>query len=381
MVEMKKQRQKQKKKSQMFGVLSVVVFAGALFLSIFGLSRTMTEVKQIAVSKKPEAILASAGVSDNKSVSLSVVYYDQKADECVDMYDISKKVNLEARQFGWHECGYYNRKMEQGLVDFYLGEDYLPIAKGGELTSNRGLKDISRWFNEVEGKSKSYTGLIKMDYKADGAEFSFHQENFYPLDEVDSGKGEAVNSDGHNHLFTMNFAVPFTVLLSGDEKFSIMADDDTFVFVGDKLAIDMGGIHEAMIGNLEIRENGEIYSAVGGDELAYSGINVESGTGSIVRIFHADRDEEDSVFKVKFSEMNLTIADTKLAEDDGDDLQIAYDPNDPSYVAPLGESAIVRPDGTKGHIIIATIEGVMIVTLAILIVLSVSFLVKQKIEK
>ena len=97
MVEMKKQRQKQKKKSQMFGVLSVVVFAGALFLSIFGLSRTMTEVKQIAVSKKPEAILASAGVSDNKSVSLSVVYYDQKADECVDMYDISKKVNLEAR--------------------------------------------------------------------------------------------------------------------------------------------------------------------------------------------------------------------------------------------------------------------------------------------
>ena len=377
MVEMKKQKQKQK--SQVFGVLAVVVFVAAMFLSIFGLSKTMKEVKEIAVSKKPEAILASAGVSEEKSISLSVAYYDQKADECVNMYDVYKKAELEARQFGWRGCKYYNKRIEQGLVDFYLGEDYLPIANGGELIPNRGMKDMERWFNEVEGKSKSYTGLVKMDYKANGAEFSFHQENFYPLDEVEFGKGEKINEDGHNHLFTMNFAVPFTVLMSGEEKFTITADDDTFVFVGDKLAIDMGGIHEPMTGELEIRENGEVYSAVDGMELAYSGIDVEKGTGSIIRIFHADRDETESVFKVKFSEMNLTITDTKLADNDGDGLQIAYDPNDPSYVAPLGESAVVRPDGTRGHIIIATIEGVMIVTLAILIVLSIRFLIKQKV--
>ena len=79
MVEMKKQKQKQK--SQVFGVLAVVVFVAAMFLSIFGLSKTMKEVKEIAVSKKPEAILASAGVSEEKSISLSVAYYDQKADE------------------------------------------------------------------------------------------------------------------------------------------------------------------------------------------------------------------------------------------------------------------------------------------------------------
>ena len=148
--------------------------------------------------------------------------------------------------------------------------------------------------------------------------------------------------------------------------------------MGDKLVLDMGGIHDAMSGEVAILDNGEVHSGIGGAELAYSGVNVQRGDSSIVRIFHADRNEEDSVFKMTFVGMNLGVVDTRLADGDDGGVQIAYDPNDPSYVAPLGESSVVKPDTTKGYAILATIEGVVVVALAFLVVFSAKLVIVRK---
>ena len=379
---MKQKKQKKKNQSMVFGGMALLTFVVAMVLAVYGLATSVNEIQRKAIARTPEAILASAGVSEEKNVFLSVAYFDQKADECVNIYNTSSKDLLEKRQFEWSKCEYYNKSIESGLVDFELDDKYMPVAVGGQLTSNRGLTDMTRWFEAVDGKSASYTGNIKLDYKADGAEFSFHQDQFYPLDEVDFSKEDKTNADGHNHLFTMNFAVPFTVLLSGNEEFEITADDDTFVFVGNQLAIDMGGIHDATTGRFVIQNNGEVYSAIDNQDLAFSGVKVgETGSGSIVRIFHADRDSEDSVFKVKFGEMNLSVTDTKLADRKDEGVQIAYDPTDPTYVAPLGESSVVRPDGTKGLIIIATIEGVMVVVFGLFVAIAIRSIVKRELAK
>lgn len=373
---------KQKKnKSQVFGWVALGVLGLGVVLMIFGMSNTVGEIAEKAISKTPDAILASAGVSEEKLVSVPVLYYDQKADECVNLYDASLRNNLFERQFEWMSCGYYNKEIEQGLVEFELDENYLPVASGlGELTPNRGI-NTERWFKSVESKSESYAGTLGMQYVANGAEFIFTAEEFYPLDEVEFSASDVVNVDGHNHLFTMNFAVPFTVLMSGAESLEVTADDDTFVFVGNKLVIDLGGVHDALTGKFEIHENGEIYAGVGDGDLAYSGVRVERGDGTIVRIFHADRDSSSSTFDVKFSGMNLSVENAKLADNGGDEVQIAYDPNDPTYVAPLGESSVFRPDSTKGLIVMATIEGVMVVVVAILVASVARFMVKQKAKK
>ena len=372
---------KRKNKSKIFGAIAIGTFAVALVLAIVGLSRSVAEIKQAAIAKTPEAILASAGLSEEKDVFLSVAYFDQKADECVDLYNVNAKKMLEARQFEWSECGYYNKELEPGLVEFELGGDYLPVANAGRLTANRGMANIDRWFEAVDGKSASYTGALKLEYSSNGAVFSFHQDRFYPLDEVGFSKGDEANSDGHNHLFTMNFAVPFTVLASGDEGFEITADDDTFVFVGDRLVVDMGGVHSATTGRFAIHENGEVYASVEKEELAYSGVTIERGQGSIVRIFHADRDSDDSTFAVEFRGMNLTVTDAKLANRKDEGVQIAYDPTDPSYVAPLGESTVVRPDNTRGLIVVATIAGVMAVLFGVFMAIAIRSFVRQELTK
>ena len=373
-------KQKQKKnKSLIFGSIALVLLVIGVTLAIFGMSNTLTEISEESMVKTPDVILASAGLNNDKLVSVPVIYYDQRSDECVNLYDNSLRKELMARQFEWTNCGYYNKSIESGLVNFELSKEYLPVAVKGTLLPNRGV-DMGRWFSNVEGKSKNYNGTLKMQYKESGAEFLFEAKDFYPLDEADFSAGDIVNNDGHNHLFTMNFAVPFTVLASGEEKIKITADDDTFVFIGDKLVIDMGGIHDPVEGRLVINENGEIYSEVNGEELAYSGVTVEKGEGSIVRVFHADRDSEDSTFNVDFLGMNLSVTDTKIAGNE-EGVQIAYDPNDPTYVAPLGESVVFRPDSTKGLVVMLTIEGVMVVVVSVLVALVARFMVKQKVER
>lgn len=374
-----KTKKMRNQEAQIFGGIALVAFVVATFFTIFGLSRTVIEMEEVAIEKTPEAILAKAGVEEGRSVALPVIYYDQRADECVNLYDVSLSDALYARQFEWTDCGYNNKQLEQGMVDYYLDDNYLPVAKGGNLTPNRGIKDMVRWFSTVEGKSFSYSGILEMNYRNAGAEFSFYHDNFYPLDEADFSKGDFTSKDGHNHLFTMSFAVPFTVLNSGSEDFMITADDDTFVYVGNELVIDMGGVHDAMTGRFRISKDGEIYAGVNGEELAYTGVNVEGGEGSIVRIFHADRDSSESVFNIVFTEMNLSVMNTTLAKQEG--IQIAYDPTDPTYVAPLGESKVFKPDNTKSYIVLATIEGFLVVIFAILMSFAIKFMVERRIKK
>ncbi len=371
-------KKKNLKKFRTLGAIALAGFVLAVFLSIFSLSNTVKEISDIAVSKTPTAILASAGVMDGRAISVPVLYYDQKSDGCVNIYDNTMKNVLESRQFEWTSCDYHNKQVESGMVGFELSDTFLPIISSGQLLPNRGLSDTTHWFSVVDGKSASYAGTLKFNYSADGAEFAFYKEDFYPLDDAEFSNGDIVNKDGHNHLFTMNFAVPFTPLLSGGEYFEITADDDTFVFVGNKLVVDMGGIHDAKTGAFIIHDNGDIYASVDGIDFAYTGVSINKEDGSIVRIFHADRDASESTLNVRFMGMNLAVTDTKIAKDGSDEISVAYDPNNPSYVAPLGESAIFKPNGTKGLIIMATIEGAVLIVFSVFTVIMAKFFIKAK---
>ena len=98
---------KKKQKVRIFGGVALVALIAALVLMVVGMSKTVEEIGTEAIARTPEAILASAGVSEEKKVSLPVMYYDQRADECVNMYDNSLKAALEGRQFEWSGCKYY----------------------------------------------------------------------------------------------------------------------------------------------------------------------------------------------------------------------------------------------------------------------------------
>ncbi|MBR2998710.1 hypothetical protein IKF34_03030 [Candidatus Saccharibacteria bacterium] len=373
----KKKSQKNKQNTdKILGGAAIGLFALALILSGFIYSNMVAKVRTETISRTPSAILASA-TNDKESVLLPVAYYDQRADECVNMYTTSLRSQLNARQFEWGKCDYNNREIERGLVEFNLGGDYLPVAKGGQILSNRGI-DMGRWFSTVEGKSQSYVGNLELIVDNANQRITYENEEFYPLDDVEFSQGDFVNTDKHNHLFTMSFALPFNVFASGEESFEVVADDDTFVFVGDKLVIDMGGIHSATSGRFTINEAGEIYSEVLDEELAYSGVNVAKGENTIVRIFHADRDSRESVLKFELAGMNLSLTEIKFADADTDGVQIAYDPTMPSEVAPLGVSSVIRPDAGEGYVVVLAAGAVLVVAVTVFFVVAIRYVIRTK---
>jgi uncharacterized DUF497 family protein len=47
-------------------------------------------------------------------------------------------------------------------------------------------------------------------------------------------------------------------------------------------------------------------------------------------------------------------------------------------VAPLGETSVVKPDGTKGFIVMATVEGVMVVVFSVLMAAAIRSVLRRK---
>ena len=357
-------------------IISLVILGvsvGGMIAGVITMSQSVTELATESVKGQADAILASANVDDKTAVSVPILYYDQKMDTCVNMYSASTRAAASWRQFEWSECGYQNYAMEKGIVDGELDSSYLPVVVGGEAVVNRGLDSgFSRWFSQVDGQSKSYGSTLGLVYDANTASFKYTSNEFYPLNGLTmkategewNPKTEIVNDDGNNHLFTLNLGVPIQVLANGSEKFEIMADDDTWVFVNNKLVIDMGGLHDAASAEFEIHSDGEVYSAVGSDDFAYSGVKLEEKEPAVIRVFHADRDSgTGSVFKISFINMVPNITDATLAKGSG--VEIAYDPSDPSYVAPLGESLTIRPNRSKALKTAVVVQGIVVGVLAI----------------
>ena len=358
----------------LFISLSVLVLAVITMVGLVVGVRGAFDNLEVALKKsEASAILSGAEMQDDTVISVPIIYYDQKMDDCVNLYDAKTMWAVRERQFEWDSCGYYVSKVETGLVWDELDEQFLPVAIGGELLPNSGLggESFGRWFNQVDGKSKSFASFMNLTYNEKQGSIGYRNEEFYPLDEIEQAADESVNQDGHNHLFTFNLGVPFRVLADGREEFEIEADDDTWVFIDDALVLDMGGIHDVAIGRLWINEAGEIYSAVENIDFAYSGVKLKVGDEAVIRIFHADRNSKNSMLGIRMTNMVPTIVDTKLAQKEKE-VEVAYDPANPSYIAPLGETLVTAPDNRRSLVNELMVQVVTLGGLGALAIVTIS---------
>ena len=93
---------------------------------------------------------------------------------------------------------------------------------------------------------------------------------------------------------------------------------------------------------------------MGDEDVAFSGLRI-TGESAIVRIFHADRNSESSVLKVRFSNMLLNVNEVNVAQADTDGVEIAYEGESPDRVVPLGESITIGP--SRSQILAVVMNG------------------------
>ncbi len=121
---------------------------------------------------------------------------------------------------------------------------------------------------------------MPLTLEATSGKWVFDSSAFFPLD----GLGFGNQNETHNYHFTTEIHASFVYL--GGEVFTFRGDDDVWVFVNRKLALDLGGLHPPLEGTINF------------DAMAAQ-LGITPGSLYQLDIFHAERHTKGSNFRVE----------------------------------------------------------------------------------
>lgn len=182
------------------------------------------------------------------------------------------------------------KKPTLGLVGPTLGDDYKPRyasrceaafdaarCPDGQMTSSEAA--FSQWYRTSAGVNVAY--LLYLAFEPNDDVYTFESKSFFPLD--DAGFGNGGGKKNHNFGFTTELHGTFAY--RGGEEFAFTGDDDLWVFINGRLAIDLGGLHPPATAKLNL-------------DAAREQLEIEPGHDYTFDLFHAERHFASSNFRV-----------------------------------------------------------------------------------
>ena len=142
-----------------------------------------------------------------------------------------------------------------------LGADGLPVfASTGATRTISGPSYFNQWYRDVPGTNQTTTVDLQLaPSPKDPGLFVYENNAFFPIDNQLFGNYSSYN---HNYHFTLMVATAFVYV--GGETFSFSGDDDMWVFINRKLAIDLGGVHQSETAAVDLNESADKLGIVTG---------------------------------------------------------------------------------------------------------------------
>ena len=188
--------------------------------------------------------------------------------------------------------------LDLGIVAATLGEDDTPLYTGMPTTwSTHGEASFVNWFHDTPLNLTETLTLPFGPSATDPTTYALREPSFFPVDDELFGNDTIAHDPPHNYYFTVAFTLMFRY--HGGETFRFGSDDDSFVFINRRLAVNLGGLHSTTMGTVNLDAQSQ-----------HLGITV--GQAYPLHVFYADRRHVSAVLQ-----MQVPAADFAICLDGG----------------------------------------------------------------